>query len=397
MTKPVRPMQIVIAPQRARPADSIGVTGPERRMANLADKWRGHGVDPIVCYPDRGSLLRRFWRAGLTTVDFEIGSKFNLGAARAIASLATRNRATLIHTQGPASLDALATLGARMAKLPLVVTRPVMIEDQVHYSARRRWMYAIVDRLVTMRSAARVIAVSSVGYRHLRDTCSVPQERLRLIYNGIDLDRFVCNVPGAAENAVPRRLVVGMVAQLFPPKGWTDFIEIIDRLRQDEPGVLGLIVGEGELREALKREVARRGMGQNVEFTGFIEDTTAAFARMDIFLFTSHREGLSVAVIEALASGKPVIATEVGGIREQVRHGYNGYVAAVGDIDGMACHCAELIRDGSLRRLMGLRSRTIAEESFSETAMLTGYVDCYREIDRERTSRTRQGPGEGAA
>ena len=104
---------------------------------------------------------------------------------------------------------------------------------------------------------------------------------------------------------------------------------------------------------------------------------------MDLFLFTSRREGLSVAVLEALASGLPIVATDVGAIREQVEDGRNGYVVAVGDCEAMAGKCAELIRTPSLRASMGHSSRTIVEHHFSEQRMLRQYVDCYRAVARD--------------
>ncbi len=382
----LRVLQIVIAPQIQRTGQPIGVTGPERRAANLAPYWREHGIEPIVCYPQRGNLRGKFVGAGLKVIDFEIESKLNLSAIRRIASLARDHSVHLIHTQGPASLDMLACLGGSYAGLPVIITRPVMIEDQITYSPALRRLYSLVDRTTTLRLVRRVIAVSQKGYQHLRDYCGIEERRLQRIYNGINLCRFEIrqhNENRGESNRPP--VVIGMVAQLFPPKGWPDFIEAIARLRDQGDNVFGLIVGEGELRDALEADVANRGLHANIEFTGFREDVARIYHRMDLLLFTTHREGLSVAVIEALASGLPIIATDVGGIREQVEEGRNGHIVEVGDLDQIVQHCTRLIRDPVRRAAMGFASRAIAVERFSEQRMLKEYVSCYHAAASSRS------------
>lgn len=374
-------LQIVIAPQVRQVGCAISVTGPERRAANLAPKWCGLGIQVVVCYPDRGNLTNKFRQAGLNVIDFEIGNKLNLFAAFNIASIAKKHAIQLIHTQGPPSLDMLACLGGLLVGVPVLVTRPVMIEDQVTYALWRRSLYNVIDRVTTLRLAKSIVVVSMAGYQHVRDHCRVNVERLRLIYNGVDLNRFPPrSLTSSRGEATYAPIVIGMVAQLFPPKGWPDFIEVLDQLRQGGLHVRGLIVGEGELRGQLEEVVMKRGLQSIIEFSGFQEDVVPLYARMDLFLFTTHREGLSVAVIEAMASGLPIVATDVGGIREQVEDGRNGYIAKVGDHAAMANFCAKLIQDPDLRAAMGHFSVHIAKERFSETRMLQEYADCYREV-----------------
>ena len=383
-------LQIVIAPHVRQVGCSISVTGPERRAANLAPRWRSLDIQVVVCYPRRGNLADKFKQAHLTVVDFEIGNKLNVSAAYRIAKLAKQHAVQLIHTQGPPSLDMLACFGGRLVGVPVLVTRPVMVEDQVTYPSWRRRLYSIIDRATTLRLAQRIITVSRAGYQHLRDHCRVRSERLQLIYNGIDLHRFPPRSSTDNRGEVTQLpVVIGMVAQLFPPKGWPDFIEVIDRLRQQGLHVRGLIVGEGELREELERDVARRELQSTIEFSGFQENVAVFYGQMDFLLFTTHREGLSVAVIEAMASGLPIVATDVGGIREQVDDGLNGYIVEVGNHDAMVNSCTKLIQDPHLRAAMGRLSHQIAKKRFSETRMLQEHADCYRGIVGQRIAPSR--------
>jgi len=375
-------LQIVAAPTALNGA-SVSVNGPERRAANLITRWRDEGVEPIVCYPRRAQLWQRFETAGVALIDFEIGSKFNLRAPGRIANIAKAYSVDLIHTQGPASLDLFASIGGRIARIPVVVTRPVMIEHHTHYASWKRLVYGAIDRAAVLRGARRIIAVSDAGRRHLRDHCGVEADRLQLIYNGTDLAKFSPRTGNALvgkSNEPP--VVIGMVAQLTAPKSWPDFIEVIARLNAEGLNVLGLIVGEGDLRSALEKHVAQRNLAGRIEFTGFLHDVTHTYHRMDIFLFTSRREGLSVAIIEALASSLPVVITGVGGLREQAEEGVNGYVVDVGDIETMTRHCRNLIRNPGLRVAMGQASRKLAESRFSESTMFREHVRCYREAVR---------------
>jgi glycosyltransferase involved in cell wall biosynthesis len=374
----IKVLQIVIASHLVDSFGKLNVTGPERRAANLAGKWRSNGVFPVICYPMRGNLRPDFIAAELDVIDFEIGSKFNLKASFQLRSIAKINCSDLIHTQGPASLDLIAVFAGMLTGIPVVITRPAMIEDQFEFSKLRRMIYGIIDRLITLRFASQIIAVSSVGYKHLKELCGVSERKLHLVYNGIDLNRFIAkSSPECLGGNNDSPIVIGMVAQLLVTKGWLDFIEVIGGLLAKGYNVQGLIVGEGPLREEMRRVISEKNLNQNFEFTGYCNDVRAHLRSMDFLLFTSFREGLSVAVIEALATGLPVVATEVGGIREQVLDGVNGYVVKARNIGGMVNCCEKLINDRNLRYRMGLESRRIAEDRFSESRMLNGYIDCY--------------------
>lgn len=139
-------LQIVIAPSTGS-STGISATGPERRAANLVGRWREHGVEPIICYPRRGNLWGVFEASGVPLVDFEIGDKLNWSAVSRIARIARTYGAQVIHTQGPPSLGLFGLFAAWSFHCPLVVTRPMMVEDHVYYAQWRRVLYSVIDRL----------------------------------------------------------------------------------------------------------------------------------------------------------------------------------------------------------------------------------------------------------
>lgn len=373
-------LQVVIAPHVGHDG-MISVTGPERRAANLASKWKGFDVEVVVCYPARGTMRAKFLDAGLEVIDFEIGSKFNFASIGQLVRIIKQHQIQIVHAQGPASLDLMVAFAALLAGVKVVITRPVMIEDQVTYSTLRRRVYSLIDRMSTLRLVDRVVAVSHAGIEHLKNYCGVSDKKLGLIHNGVDLKRFEQAVRrGANGRNAEQRVTLGMVAQLFPPKGWHDYIEVVERLVRQGLSIKALVIGEGHLRDELEALVKAKNLTEVVEFTGFQDNVSALYSMMDIFLFTTHREGLSVAVIEGMASGLPFVATEVGGIREQIIEGENGYVVPVRDIELLTQRTAELIRNPALRETMGRKSRELALERFDESRMLEQYVACYRSL-----------------
>lgn len=372
----VRVLQVVAAPTAVADGE-LGLTGPERRAGNLIDLWSDVDVDVALAYPRRGRLWERFAASGRPLIDYEIAGKLDFGAIRRLAGMAKSVQAQVIHTQGPPSLDLFAVLAARACGASSVVTRPVMIEDNVHRAHIRRALYQAVDRWVTLPRANAVVAVSEDGRRRLRDLAPAAAERVQLVLNGVDVSRF-----RSERRKESGPVVLGMIGHLLPYKGWPDFLQVVSNLRRRGYDVQALVVGEGPQRAELESLAAHLGVSQYVEFVGYRADVAPLLASLDILLFTSHREGLSVAIIEAMAAGLPIVATAVGGIADQVTPGVNGFVSDAGDISGLTDACGRLIEDHELRRSMGAASRRTAEERFSQQAMLQAYAGIYRRIAR---------------
>lgn len=366
-------MQIVAAPAKSQDGP-IGINGPERRSANVIGRWAEHGVRPIIVYPRRGRLWNRFADSDSPVLDWEIGSKWAFHKSVRLARWMVKNRADVVHTQGPASLDLIAGIACRMSGVPLVVTRPVMIEDMTTYPRWRLRIYQTVDR-IGLSLARVVVAISDQGMRRLQVANPNVSKKLRLVRNGVDLSLFK---PRPFLHGDSCEFVVGMVAQLTPQKSWPDFLSVIRILHSKGIPVRGLIVGDGPMRSDLQTLAAEYNIADRVEFSGFQSDVIPWLLRMDVFLFTSSWEGLSVAVIEAMAMGLPIVATDVAAIREQVHDGLNGYVRPYGDVAGMADACHTLWFNPHLRVSFGSESARIANNRYSEERMVSGYSDVYK-------------------
>lgn len=378
-------VQVVATPSH-NPLDPPGITGPERRAANLSGMWRTQGVDVTILYPRHGALWDTFSSSDANVAEFNLRGKWDIAAVNRLRDAITQTGAVVVHSQGGPALDIVAVLAARAAGAGVIITRPSMIDDNLAYGRSVRPLYNALDRLLVLRGADMTVAVSRDGVRRLSKY--VPPSRLRLIYNGVDLKRFDVSALPSRHDGISGAIDIGMVGHLLPYKGWSDFLAVASKVSATGLKVRWHVVGEGSERAFLETEAQRLGLATAIKFHGLVKDVRSLLASWDIFLFTSHREGLSVAILEAMASGLPIVATHVGGILEQVDV-KNGYVLPVRDVNALADRCIELTTNPNKRIHMGKHSRELAERHFSELSMFQGYLSLYRELASRHLSRAR--------
>jgi len=377
----VKVLQIVAAPTRQR-GNRIGVNGPERRSLNLLPHWSKKSVKPYILYPQRGRLWNDFRSFDENVKNFEIVNKWFWHKAIPLRNFVLENKIDIIHTQGPASLDFIAAITSIISGVPLVVTRPVLITDMFKPRSLRAIVYNLIDK-VTTTIASRIVAVSADGADRLKKECSVPQKKIIIIRNGTDLGRFLCINRSFNQT---EKITVGMVAQLTDQKRWQDFISTIKAISDRCFPIKGLIIGDGPLREELKHKIEAQGLSKTITMRGFCDSVERELSQMDIFLFASNWEGLPMAVVEAMAAGLPIVATDIAALKELVQDGKNGFLCPIGDVEAMANSCEKIIRSNDLRAEMGDTSRKIAAELFSEARMLEEYSFTYHQIKLETKS-----------
>jgi len=171
-----------------------------------------------------------------------------------------------------------------------------------------------------------------------------------------------------------------MIGHLRPYKGWADFLRVAQRICATGLNVRWHVVGEGPERSRLDAMARELGIADRVVMHGLLKDVSFLLQELDVFLFTSYREGLSVAVLEAMSAGLPIVATDVGGIKDQVTVGFNGFISPVGNVDELFEKCRFLVLRPDERLRMGRNSRKRVEETFTEDAMKAGYVEIYRSL-----------------
>lgn len=293
---------------------------------------------------------------------------FSLDGIRVFCDIIDQERPDIIHTH--ASLS--ARIAGRMRKVKIVNTRHCLEDD-------KRFPKRLIYRLINNGLSDGVIGVSQAVVDNLvRD--GIPKNKVHLVYNGI---APLKPITADRQAEIRRRygltmqdVVVGIVARLEPVKNHELFLEAAKFAAIVNPHLRFLIVGEGSREKELKSMAKEAQIADKVIFTGYIQDVNDVMNIIDIPVITSHKEALSIALIEGMSLAKPCIATDSGGTTEVVYHGKNGIVVPNNDAVNLSLAMIDLGQNARKRTEMGLMGQRIAREKFGirEMAEKIGFV-----------------------
>ncbi len=261
--------------------------------------------------------------------------------------------------------------------------RTLFTEHGRHYPDPPRPRRRAFNR-VLLPFADGVVAVSGFVRERLVESEGIPGERVRVLYNGIEPSRFARSVDRAAVRASqglePEDLVVGIAARLAPVKDHATLLRAFARVVRDAPRAKLALAGEGELRAETEKLAEELGIAGACRFLGVRRDVPDLLASWDVFSLSSLSEGTSVTLLEAMASGKAVAATDVGGTPEIVEEGVTGFLTPRGDESALAASLGRLLRDPQLRERCGEAGRRRVRERFTLDRMLDAYRAQYRAL-----------------
>jgi glycosyltransferase involved in cell wall biosynthesis len=241
------------------------------------------------------------------------------------------------------------------------------------YPERRSWY----TKLLYNHRVDGVVAISRV-IAELLAQAGVERGKIRHIPSGIDPARFIS--ADAHELLFKNPLVIGSAAVLEARKGHKILLEAAALLKADGVNLSYQLAGAGPLRHQLEQQAAHLGLQEEVQFLGFVSDISKFLAAIDIFVMPSLHEGLGVAVLEAMAAGKPVVASRVGGLAESVADGVTGILVPPANATALAQGIAKLVHDRSLAREMGLRGQERVARHFTLEQMAAANESYYYEL-----------------
>lgn len=309
-------------------------------------------------------------------------------AVRAIRDALVAMRPTILQTH-LVRANLWGRVAARLEGGPPVVCTLEGVED--YFTDRRP--HAAVVRLVECHSAgmvARYVAVSDGVRAAAIELLGLPAELVVTIRYAVDLSPFDVlperSVARARLGVPVDAVVIGTVSVLEPRKNIALMLSVIAAVRRRHPTLplLVVVVGDGPERSDLERRAVREGIADVVRFVGFRRDVAAILPALDLFVLTSRGEGLPFAVMEAMAAGVPCVVTDVGGNREAVHHGKEGFVHALSDVDGLVTSVSRLATQGDERRAFGVAARRAAFERFHPRRQAMEYDALYAEVLAER-------------
>ena len=328
----------------------------------------------LVAHPD-GELRRRA-AEGLELLALAPRTEMDLSAAWKLSRAIKQLRPDVLHAHDPHGV-AMAAMALSMStqpkRAPLIAARRV--DFRLKGNALSRWKYDQVDRFICASEAIRTIL--------LKD--GVAAARTVTVHEGIDLAKVEAApaAPLHEELWLPHGSpVVGNVAALVPHKGQRHLVEAAALVVQQMPDARFVIAGEGELRESLEHQIKHHRLEKHVILAGFRPDVLSLHKAFDIFVMSSVTEGLGTSLLDAMAAGKPIVATTAGGMPEVVRDGTTGILVPPRDHHAMADAILKLLKDVELRKQMGEAGRSLAYAEFSAERMVQQTLHVYEQVAR---------------
>jgi glycosyltransferase involved in cell wall biosynthesis len=326
----------------------------------------------LVAHP--GGELRARAAEGLDLIPLAPRTEMDLGAAWRLSRLLKQLKPQIVHAHDPhgVAMAALAlSMSTQAVKPPLVASRRV--DFHIRGNTLSRWKYRQVDCFVCASEAIRRMLVGD----------GIPDDRTVTVHEGIDLGRVDAAPPARPHEEfwLPHEApLVGNVAALVPHKGQRYLIEAAALVVRQVPDARFLIAGEGELRPALEKQIKDGRLEKHVIMAGFRPDVLSLHKSFDIFVLSSTTEGLGTSLLDAMACGKPIVATAAGGIPEVVEDGVTGLIVPPKDDRALAAAIVKLLKDRQLRERLGRAALARVRERFSAERMVTDTLGVYRRV-----------------
>jgi sugar transferase (PEP-CTERM/EpsH1 system associated) len=367
----------------------LDVGGLENGLVNLinrmpADRYR----HAIISLTDISEFRQRISRSDVSCIALHKRPGNDIAMLFRLWRLFRKLRPDIVHSRNLAALE--AQLPAWLAGVPCRVHgehgRDVFDLDGT--SRKYRWVRRLYRPLVH-----RYIALSRELHDYLHIDIGVAGSRLLTICNGVDVERFrplektdrgKCFPPGFAD---PDSVVFGSVGRLEAVKDQATLVMAFGRLcrlRPEDSRLRLVLVGDGSLRPGIEQLIVREGIQGRVWLAGNREDIPQLLPALDVFVLPSLAEGISNTILEAMACGVPVVATQVGGNAELVREGETGFLVPRADPPSMARALLDYVDDAALREAHGSAARRRAEQTFSIAGMASRYQEVYDGLYRQQ-------------
>jgi sugar transferase (PEP-CTERM/EpsH1 system associated) len=372
----------------------LDVGGMENGLVNLINQMPPQTYrHAILCMTDYTAFSERLRRDDVELYALHKREGKDLGVHARLWRLLRQLRPDIVHTRNLATLETQLTATAAGVRARVHGEHGWDVGDADGTNPRNRRLRRLVRPLVN-----QYIGLSRHQMGYLAEQIGVPHARLNQIYNGVDTGRFHPPASGdarrallplnfASSNAIPpapvpsQPLIIGAVMRMQAVKAPLElaraFVHLRDLLPETFARLRLLLVGDGPLREAAAAILAEAGVAEQAWLPGARDDVPELMRAMDLFVVPSLAEGICNTILEAMATGLPVIATEVGGNPDLVQPGVTGSLVPAADPEALAAALADYVSDPERCQREGQAARARAERDFSLAAMVQGYLHVY--------------------
>jgi len=351
---------------------SFGTGGMEKGIATIIQNGSNIFEHVIVCLSKSGES-RQLLPPGIQLYELHKTAGNSLRFIIKLSNLLKRLGPCIIHTRNWSGMDGI--IAARLAGNSSVIHGEHGWDTGDTNGLNKKRIFV---RRFLSRCVYEYICVSKDMEKWLKEKVRVGK-RVTQIYNGVDIQPFTTENTdnklrlslGLADNEI----VFGIVARLDPIKNHVLLFQAFDKIKKDYPNTRLLVIGDGPGKKRLESLA-----GEKVQFLGNRADVPEVLRMLDIFVLSSLNEGISNTILEAMATGLPVVATNVGGNSELVEHGVTGLLVESNDLGGLTSALKFYLDNNNLRSLHGKMARVRARNDFSIQAMVNAYEKVYKRI-----------------
>lgn len=380
--------------------------GTRRHLFDLAtglDPARFHVTAVVSTLRDPLFLgdIARIRAMGIDVVDIpmrrEISPWLDACALARIYRRLRRGRFDIVHTHS-SKAGFLGRIAARLAGVPVVIHTPHVFPFLMEGPALRNKFYAALERIAA-RCTTRIVCVWQDEKRAAQDWRIMPADRIIVIENGIDAGAFACGQAASAEARARCGLkdgefAVGVIGRFTAQKGHRHLIEAARIVCREIPAVRFLLVGDGELKTEILSMISEKGLTEHFRIMDQTEDIYAFYHALDLFVLPSLWEGLPYSLLEAMACGRAVVATRVGGVGDVVADGSDGLLVSPADSIALARAIVTVLSDPVLRERLGRTAALTVTRRFQKKAMLARIAELYElEAGKQEDNDDRSRPG----
>ncbi len=337
----------------------------------------------LVAHP--AGELRQRAAEGLELIPLAPRAEMDLTAAWRLSRLLKRLTPDVIHAHDPHGL-AMASLALSLGSGVSTGTPPALIASRrvdfhLKGNSFSRWKHRQVDCFIAASEAIRQMLIAD----------AVPADRIVTVHEGIDVEHVLAAPRVDVHQAfwLPHHApVVGNVAALVPHKGQRYLVDAAHLVVQQMPDARFVILGDGELREHLEKQVREHHLEKHVLLPGFRMDVLGCIKGFDLFAMSSVTEGLGTSLLDAMACSRPIVATRAGGIPEIVEDGINGLLVPPRDARALADAILRALGDDDMRARIGAAGYARVTERFTVERMVAGTAAVYQRIVNDRTGKS---------
>jgi L-malate glycosyltransferase len=357
---------------------AISWRGGEQQLVYLLKALSAQNVDQEV-FCVKYSPVHVFCRQNnIPCHTFSKDNSMNVSTAALLGKLCRDQKQILVHTHDSHAHN-MAFISAIFFrnKVPVIVHRRVDFRVSPNIFSRVKYNHPIIKRYICVSEAIRTVLASAIN----------DPGKIKVVHSGIDVELY----HNTKRNGLLRKEfgidesspLIGNFSALAPHKDYPTFLRTAALLLQRNPGYRFVIAGDGPLREETLMLIKTMELEDKVFYAGFRTNIPEIIKDLDVFLITSRTEGLGTVILDALASGIPVVATRVGGIPEVIEHRITGFLAPQADVEQLAIGVEEMIHDTGLRNtIINNALEKVKQFDYRLTGSRT--LDVYREIIEER-------------